>query len=162
MPSILFVCTANQFRSPLCAAFFEKVLTEKGIREKWTVDSAGTWVARRTGAHPAALRVGKRLGVDLSQHRAKEINGLLIKEADLVVVMTESQKEALHCEFAEQKRKIVMLSELSGSDKADIPDPVTSDAGDMEIFVQELARMIETASAEIIQQAGRHHASNIG
>lgn len=159
MPSILFVCTANQFRSPLCVAFYEKALAERGICGKWTVDSAGTWVEQKTGAHPAALREGKKLGVDVSQHRTKEINGQLIEAADLVVVMTENQKEALLCEFAAQKGKIVMLSELTGRDKADIPDPVTSDAGDLGVFVQELAKVVEAASDEIIRRAGRHHTS---
>ncbi len=116
---------------------------------------------QKTGAHPAALREGKKLGIDLSQHHAKEINGNLIEATDLVVVMTESQKEALHCEFATQKRKIVMLSELSGSNKADIPDPVTSDVGDIGVFVQELAKVVESASNEIIRRVGRHHASII-
>lgn len=153
MPNILFVCTANQFRSPLCAAFFEQALRDKGLDGQWTVKSAGTWVPRRSSAHPAAIREGRKLGVDLSQHRSSEIDAAMIGAADLVIVMTKGQKEALQCEFSSQESKIAMLSELSGQKETDIPDPVLSDAGDIEVFVQDLACEIEKAAGEIIRRS---------
>ena len=40
--SVLFVCWGNICRSPIAEAVFIKLLDERGIRERWTVDSAGT------------------------------------------------------------------------------------------------------------------------
>ena len=40
--SALFVCWGNICRSPIAEAVFNKVLDERGISDRWTVDSAGT------------------------------------------------------------------------------------------------------------------------
>ena len=40
--SVLFVCWGNICRSPTAEAVFNKVLDERGIADRWTVDSAGT------------------------------------------------------------------------------------------------------------------------
>ena len=40
--SVLFVCWGNICRSPIAEAVFNKVLNERGIADRWTVDSAGT------------------------------------------------------------------------------------------------------------------------
>ncbi|MGB9521787.1 MAG: low molecular weight phosphatase family protein, partial [Anaerolineales bacterium] len=41
MPSVLFVCTANQCRSPLAQGLFQLALN--GQLSGWRIDSAGTW-----------------------------------------------------------------------------------------------------------------------
>lgn len=40
--SVLFVCWGNICRSPIAEAVFVKLLGDRGIAERWTVDSAGT------------------------------------------------------------------------------------------------------------------------
>ena len=40
--SVLFVCWGNICRSPIAEAVFNKLLNDRGISERWTVDSAGT------------------------------------------------------------------------------------------------------------------------
>ena len=42
MTSILFLCTANQIRSPFAAAYFKQLLQHTSYNN-WLVDSAGTW-----------------------------------------------------------------------------------------------------------------------
>ena len=41
MPSVLFVCTANQFRSPIAAALFSRKLQDERVSQGWSVGSAG-------------------------------------------------------------------------------------------------------------------------
>ncbi|CAH1390309.1 unnamed protein product [Nezara viridula] len=43
--SVIFVCFGNICRSPMAEAIFRKMLEERGLGEKWEVDSAGvaTW-----------------------------------------------------------------------------------------------------------------------
>lgn len=149
MPNILFVCTANQFRSPLCAAFFEQALRDKEMDGQWTVKSAGTWVPRRSGAHPAAIREGRKLGVDLSQHRSSEIDEAMIQAADLVVVMTKNHEEALQIEFSDFDSKIHCLTEFSGSLVSDIEDPAEEGFINAETMTGELLKEIETAFLSI-------------
>lgn len=43
MPSVLFACTANRFRSPIAAARFSHCLQNEVDVQDWRVGSAGTW-----------------------------------------------------------------------------------------------------------------------
>lgn len=58
--SVLFVCLGNICRSPIAEVIFKTLLEEKGIGDRWTVDSAGTgeWNAGDL-PDPRALRTLK-------------------------------------------------------------------------------------------------------
>ncbi|MFU8827432.1 MAG: hypothetical protein ACNA70_08065, partial [Brevefilum sp.] len=43
MASVLFVCTANRFRSPIASIFFAKAVVRHGDDGEIRVSSAGTW-----------------------------------------------------------------------------------------------------------------------
>lgn len=138
MPNLLFICSANQFRSPLCAALLNKDLATRGLDKTWKVESAGTWVPMKSGAHPTAIRAGNRLGVDLKYHETREVSGAMIQAADLVITMTANQKEALQVEFPEQQDKVFLLTELTQGTHADIPDPAASGFKDADRIAAEL------------------------
>ena len=55
MPTLLFVCTANRFRSPLAAAYAARQLRDAGLPADWQAASAGTWTPAGLPAHPKAL-----------------------------------------------------------------------------------------------------------
>lgn len=154
MPSVLFICTANQFRSPLAAAFFEKRLEEKDMAEGWTVSSAGIWVKGKCGAHPAAQLAAEKAGLDLSRHVTREVTHSMLAAADLVLVMEHGQKEALHFEFADQRKKIFMLTELSGRLAIDIPDPVKDGFAKSDQIASILFTGIDRVFDGIIKRAG--------
>jgi protein-tyrosine phosphatase len=122
MPSILFVCTANRFRSPLAAAIFQRSLEERGIAESWQVGSAGTWTIPGKPVIPAASVAARKLGLDLSTHRSAEVSGSLLSKYDLILVMQAGQKEALLTEFPTSSESIHLLSEVVEERSYDIPD----------------------------------------
>ncbi len=122
MPSILFVCTGNICRSPLAEGLFKDLLASKGLSDHWRVSSAGTWALPGEPAAYEVQNILTRRGVDLTSHRAREVNRTLIANADLVLTMTRSQKEALQLEFPGQASRIMLISELGGM-VYDIPDP---------------------------------------
>ena len=43
MYSVLFVCTGNQYRSPIAAEVFRMQLAQDGRSAHFKVNSAGTW-----------------------------------------------------------------------------------------------------------------------
>ena len=55
--SVLFVCRGNTCRSPIAEAVFMKLLDERGIAERWTVDSAGTGANIGDPPNPKALEI---------------------------------------------------------------------------------------------------------
>ncbi len=129
MPMILFVCTANRFRSPIAAASFRKELTTRKLAREWQVSSAGTWTTNGLSAAPEAIRGASKMGLDITGHTSRAISGLLMKEADLIIVMEQGQKEALCSEFPESAHKVHLFSEATSGVPYDIPDPNGSASG---------------------------------
>ena len=126
MPSILFVCTANQFRSPLAAACFLKVIEEERAADAgaWRVESAGTWTEDGLPAAEIALQVARHLRLyGLSGHRTRQISQALLDPYDLIVVMEKGHKEALSTEFPSTRGRLYLLSEIVDEAVYDIPDP---------------------------------------
>ena len=122
MPSVLFVCVADRFRSPLAAAIFQKALEEKGIATSWRVGSAGSWASRGEPPLPAVLSAARDLGLDLSGHQAAQLDEAMLRAYDLVLVMQASQKEALQSEFPALYEHIYLLSHVLERRTYDFPD----------------------------------------
>ena len=133
MPSVLFVCTANRFRSPLAAAFFQQMLGDSGRALPWSVDSAGTWTSSGLQVLPEVLLIARKYGLDLSQHRSKLVSASLLLTQDLVLVMEAGHKEALQHEFPMIDDRVYLFSQATEGRFYDIPDLTDSDEETMEI-----------------------------
>lgn len=136
MPSILFVCTANRFRSPLAAALFRRALSETSDPEltrilrgapRWRVESAGTWTEPGQPILPEVHGAAQRLGLDLSDHRSRCVSGELLSQYDLILVMQASQREALVSEFPQLEERIYLFSHVVELGRYDIPDSFGSE-----------------------------------
>ncbi len=127
MPAILFVCTANQFRSPLAAACFSRKLSSLNWKGDWLVQSAGAWTSPGLPVLPVATIAARKLGVSLEGHRTKCVTSMLISTQDLILVMETGQKEALQHEFSVFSKRVFLLSEVVLNKAEDISDPVMSD-----------------------------------
>lgn len=124
MISILFVCTANRYRSPLAAACFKAELTKRGQEKNWKVHSAGTWALDGYPPMPAAILEARQLGLNIQEHQSRVITADVLQESDLVVVMERGHKESLQVEFKAYRHKVVLLSEVAEGNSYDIGDPV--------------------------------------
>lgn len=132
MPSVLFVCTANQFRSPLAAGFFEQALLKEEQERKcawpigkaadWEVASAGLRAARLQPVLPDVLEAGKLLGIDLSGHRSQRVQDLELADFDLILVMQAEQKQELLKAHPDLHEHIYLLSQVLENDRYDFPD----------------------------------------
>jgi protein-tyrosine phosphatase len=152
MTSILFVCTANRFRSPLAEAAFRSELQRSKYPGSWVVGSAGTWTVN--GLHPVheAIQAAGELGLDLSAHRSRIINSTLLKGYSLILVMQSSHKEALGIEFPEFMDKVFLLSEALGGIVYDIPDPFVTGEPPGEVG-RDLVNLIRSGLMQICQLA---------
>jgi protein-tyrosine-phosphatase len=80
MPSVLFVCVANSFRSQMAEAAAKAL---GGSR--WEIWSAGSTPSGRV--HPLAKELMAELGMDLSTHHSKGLDELPKRRWDVVVTM---------------------------------------------------------------------------
>jgi protein-tyrosine phosphatase len=113
----------------MAVGFMNELLKAHG-HKGYKVTSAGTWTVED---HPPALlavEVMAERGIDISSHRSHRLTQKDLEDADLVVVMTKGQKEALALEFPEAKEKIYLLAELAGKSH-DIEDPYGTESKDL-------------------------------
>src|SRR5512135_68881 len=97
--SVLFVCTANQCRSPMAEALFKSLAAQHGESDRWQIQSAGTWAEAGRPATSLAQAVMQRRGIDLSAHRSRAVDAELLAATTVILVMTRNHQEALRAEF---------------------------------------------------------------
>ncbi len=123
--SVLFVCMGNICRSPLAEGVFLHLLRERGLEDRFTVDSAGTggWHVGNP-PDPRSLAVARKYGIDLPS-RARQIHSGDWEKFDLIIVMdNDNLSDCL--DAGAPKAKIRHLrsfdSKLNGSNLP-VPDP---------------------------------------
>ncbi|KAI9599484.1 phosphotyrosine protein phosphatase I superfamily [Syncephalis fuscata] len=90
MPSVLFVCLGNICRSPMAEAVFAHAVSERGLADQFTIDSAGTsgW---HIGESPDPRSVGccRRHNVPV-KHAARQVVKDDFIQFDYIFCMDES------------------------------------------------------------------------
>lgn len=153
LPVILFVCTANQFRSPLAATYFSRKISLAGLSGEWKIGSAGTWAVEGLPAHPVAIEAAKKAGLDLGRHRTREVNDKIINVADLIICMQNSHRESLEAEFASTRGRIILLGSFTRLPEDEIPDPARDAFTRPEVTTQMIYNSIDAGFSAIIQMA---------
>jgi len=152
MPSILFVCTANRFRSPIAAIAFARQVVKRGDDHHISISSAGTWTVTGLPATSDALKQAQKYSLNLSLHKSRLISQEILSESDLVLVMDANHKEGITHEFPAVANKVYLLSEVSNGASYDIPDPYSTDESPA-VVAREIIELIDRNYDQIIQLA---------
>jgi len=91
MVKVLFVCLGNICRSPTADGVFRKLLADRGLTDRITVDSCGTgdWHIGKAPDQRAQAAASKR-GYDLSVLRARTVHSGDFDQFDFILAMDES------------------------------------------------------------------------
>jgi protein-tyrosine phosphatase len=84
---VLFVCAANQCRSPLGAALLRAQLQARTPDVVVEVTSAGIAAMAGTGATTSTIDAAKTLRVDLTAHESTRLDGAQVRAASLIIGM---------------------------------------------------------------------------
>lgn len=125
MYNVLFVCLGNICRSPLAKGLFSKILQDRKLEHLVYVDSCGTggWHIG-SPAHSETTQTAKKIGIDLSKHRARQLTIEDFARFDLIVPVDRSVQEHLLSVDKSAKFKIFLLRSFIPEDKEfDVPDP---------------------------------------
>jgi|SRR3990172_3187815 len=150
MYSVLFVCTGNQFRSPIAAEVFREQLIRDGRGSGWHVYSAGTWTSNGRRALVEAMQLAQSFGVNLEGHSTRALDKTVLEEADAILVMEAGHKESIQVEFPFTRKKVHLLSQVLEGVEYDIPDPASS-SGEAREIIRELVDLIRRGAGRIYQ-----------
>jgi len=158
MIKVLFVCMGNICRSPTAEGVFSKLVAEHGLKERVSVDSAGTH-AYHVGEPPdsRSARAAATRGIDLSHQRARRVTAQDFHRFDYVLAMDSdnfNHLAALCPEGSENKLRL-FLSFAPHLEIRDVPDPYYGGATGFERvldMVEEAARgLLEDVEANLAQ-----------
>ena len=131
MKEILFVCTGNTCRSVMAAGLLSALLEREQMDDVYRVHSAGTSVSANMPASHNAVAALEELGVDLSWHRSRKVTKQMADSADLVLTMTNLQKQIILQLCPEAYYKVYTLTEYCNEGTtSDIADPFGGDIDD--------------------------------
>jgi protein-tyrosine-phosphatase len=126
----------------MAAALFNARAARSGEAGDWVARSAGTWGLDDQPASAHAVTALAERGVDLTRHRAHTIEQEDLDQADVVVVMTRSHRDALAAEFPASRKKLHLMSELRGQ-IFDISDPYGGTLAEYQDCAQGLQALID-------------------
>ncbi len=154
MPSVLFVCQGNLFRSVAAAALFQQKLRDSAPDwQDWRVESAGTWARENFPTTPEMVVVMATRKLDVKSHRSRTVSAEILADFALILTMEFGQKEALQIEFPFAAKRTYLLSEMSGV-KAEIRDPLDTSIGGLQLLVGEIDQWV-TEGFDRILELGR-------
>ncbi len=79
MPSVLFVCQGNLYRSVAASAIFaDKLRRSEADWQAWRVESAGTWARENLPATPEMMAALAKRGLDVKNHLSRMVSAELL------------------------------------------------------------------------------------
>jgi len=125
---LLFVCLGNICRSPAAQGVMQRLVDERGLSDRFYIDSAGTYGGHSGDLPDRRMRVhASRRGYELT-HRARRITAGDMEQFDLIVAMDAANADDLRrlAATADEARKVVMMGDyirLQRSHYDYVPDP---------------------------------------
>lgn len=153
---ILFVCLGNICRSPAAEGVMRKLVEERGLSDRFEIDSAGTYSGHRGQLpDPRMRRHASRRGYNLT-HRSRPIDYSDFAHFDIIVAMDESNRRNLMrlASSPEQMSKIVMMGDYIKKLRAHydyVPDPYYEGAEGFELALDLLEDACSNLLVEILK-----------
>jgi protein-tyrosine phosphatase len=152
---VLFVCTANQCRSPMAEVLFKQLLEIKGQGQGWQVGSAGIWAVEGAPATDLSRRAMRQRGLELNHHRSRPVSGEMLSQVDLILVMEARHRNFLKSEFPEFAERVHLISDMTGEGH-EIKDPVLGTMETYRATADELANILDRGFERILELTGKN------
>ena len=152
--SVLFVCLGNICRSPTAEGVFRQLVSEQGLSDSISVDSAGTsnWHIGQP-PDPRATEAVQARGIDLSNLRCRQATASDFDEFDYVIAMDHDNYANLACLTtpAKQEKLHLFLDFAKDVAEVEVPDPYYGGG------FPHVVNLIENASQGLLAHIRTHH-----
>ena len=154
--SVLFICLGNICRSPAAQAVMQAMVDERGLTERFFIDSAGIGGWHVGDLPDKRMRVHARpRGYELT-HRARKVTASDFDEFDLIVGMDAGNIDDLNSLAAtiEQQDKVVMMGDYIRQypNYDHVPDPYYEGSEGFELVLDLLEDACDNLLNRIIEQ----------
>jgi len=130
MMLILFVCTGNTCRSPMCEVYFNHLTRQAGC-DDLEASSAGIYAGGGAAMSDQATKVMAELGLETQEWRNRQLTQEVLAAADLIVVMGASHEQWIAKMNPDARHKVRWLMEYADQGKIDVSDPF---GGTVEVY----------------------------
>jgi protein-tyrosine phosphatase len=139
--TIMVVCKANITRSAYLHGYMEHYLKTQMpyARKKIHIISSGVKARRGSSAHQVTQHVAKTNHFSIQSHQSDPLTRKTVKQADVILVMEQWQKDDIIKRFPKAKEKTFRIMEYlwnGDSDEIhDVPDPTGQNTADYQEFI---------------------------
>ena len=116
--SILVICIGNICRSPIGEAMFKNRLAH--IIPTVDVSSAGLGAMVGHNADPISQELMLAKGIDISEHKARQITSEIAFASDLILTMSTEQQQQVESKFPSLRGRVHRIGKWG---EFDVPDP---------------------------------------
>ncbi|WP_303905669.1 low molecular weight protein-tyrosine-phosphatase [Thiohalomonas denitrificans] len=134
--SILVVCVGNICRSPMAEGLFRAKLGGRGI----DVSSAGIGALVGKEADPTAVELMEQRGIDISFHRARQLDRAQVRSSELILVMEAWHRQEIEQHFPMARGRVYTLGHW---EQFDIPDPYRKPREAFELALKAIEQGVE-------------------
>ena len=115
--NVIYVCHGNICRSPMGEYILKKLVSDKGLSDRFIITSAGV-SSEEDGndIYPPAKAMMKKKGIPFSYHRAHRITDREFEDADYVLALDSSNYRRLVSRFGQNDKVSMLLNR-------DVDDP---------------------------------------
>lgn len=118
MKNVLFVCTANVFRSMSAEKFLKNYLEKNDIKDI-RVDSAAIAYSPLNIIERPVKEALDEYKIDTRKHQAKQLTRELLEKSDVIVAMAKNHKDFIE---NNTKKKVYYFNELAKEGKTPVDD----------------------------------------
>lgn len=149
--SVLFVCLGNICRSPMAEGVFNTLLEDRGLKDNYTVDSAGLHAYHEGDLPDSRMRKhASKRGYHLT-HRSRPVTVEDFDKFDMLIGMDEQNIKGLRslAQTDTHRAKIHRMTDFSKAiDAREVPDPYYGGAAGFEHVID----LLEDACEGLIQE----------
>ena len=149
--SVLFICMGNICRSPTAEGVFRKLVSERGVVDRFVIDSAGTH-DYHVGSPPdsRAIAAARRRGIDLSALCARQVEDTDFERFDWLLVMDRHNHELLakRCPPTHARKLRLFMEFAPQTGRTAVPDPYY---GGVNAF-EEVLDLVEQAAEGLLDE----------